>query len=72
MSHDQPLYGEQIIPFNAENQTQNHEAAARKAEELRPMIEEAAYHLAEKRGFIPGHELEDWQEAEIHILRTLG
>jgi hypothetical protein len=27
-------------------------------------IEKAAYHLAEKRGFAPGHELEDWLTAE--------
>ncbi len=28
------------------------------------MIAEAAYHLAEKRGFILGHEQQDWFEAE--------
>jgi len=71
MSHDQPLYGELVIPFNAENQTQNHEVIIRKAEALRSMIEKAAYQLAEKRGFIPGHELEDWLEAETQILRSL-
>ncbi len=71
MSHDQPLYGELVIPFNAENQTHSHEAIASKAEELRSMIEKAAYQLAEKRGFIPGHELEDWLEAEIQVLRSL-
>jgi hypothetical protein len=71
MSHDQPLYGELVIPFNAENQSESHEAALRKAEELRSMIEKAAYCLAEKRGFIPGHELEDWLEAEMQILRSL-
>jgi hypothetical protein len=27
-------------------------------------IAETAYYLAEKRGFEPGHELEDWFEAE--------
>jgi hypothetical protein len=31
------------------------------------MIAEAAYYYAEKRGFEPGHELEDWLEAEAGI-----
>jgi hypothetical protein len=30
-------------------------------------IAEAAYYCAEKRGFEPGHELEDWLEAEARI-----
>lgn len=31
------------------------------------LIERAAYFLAEQRGFEPGHELEDWCEAERDI-----
>jgi hypothetical protein len=30
-------------------------------------IAEAAYYLAEKRGFAPGNELEDWCEAESRL-----
>ena len=30
-------------------------------------IETAAYYLAEKRGFAPGHELEDWLTAERQL-----
>ncbi len=30
-------------------------------------IAQTAYYLAEKRGFAPGHELEDWLEAEQTI-----
>lgn len=30
-------------------------------------IAEVAYYLAEKRGFVPGHELQDWVEAELII-----
>lgn len=30
-------------------------------------IEEAAYYRAERRGFCPGCEIEDWQEAEREI-----
>ncbi len=29
---------------------------------------EAAYYLAEKRGFEPGHELADWLQAEARFL----
>ena len=30
----------------------------------RRVVEETAYFMAEKRGFQPGHELEDWLAAE--------
>lgn len=33
------------------------------------MIAAAAYYLAERRGFQPGHELEDWLAAEDKIQR---
>lgn len=33
----------------------------------RAMIAEAAYYLAERRGFAPGRELEDWVAAEGEI-----
>ncbi|HMD73472.1 MAG TPA: DUF2934 domain-containing protein [Steroidobacteraceae bacterium] len=29
------------------------------------MIATEAYYLAERRGFAPGHELDDWLEAEF-------
>jgi len=32
------------------------------------MIAEAAYYKAESRGFAPGHEMEDWLEAENDIM----
>lgn len=34
---------------------------------LHAMIEKAAYHRAQQRGFAPGHELEDWLQAEAEI-----
>lgn len=40
-------------------------------EELEGMIAAAAYIRAEKRGFAPGHELEDWLAAEREIRETL-
>ena len=30
-------------------------------------IAEAAYYRAEKRGFVPGYEIEDWLEAEKEV-----
>lgn len=31
------------------------------------MIAEAAYYRAQRRGFAPGHELEDWLQAEAEL-----
>lgn len=35
------------------------------------MISEAAYFLAEKRGFEPGRALDDWLEAELKVKEVL-
>lgn len=32
------------------------------------VIAEAAYYRAERRGFAPGHELEDWLQAERELM----
>lgn len=37
----------------------------------RPMIEEAAFLLAEQRGFTPGNELSDWLHAEADVENLL-
>jgi hypothetical protein len=37
---------------------------------LREEIEKAAYFKAERRGFAPGHEIEDWLEAERELRVT--
>jgi len=36
-------------------------------DKFRAMVAERAYCKAEKRGFIPGHEMEDWLEAECEL-----
>ena len=36
-------------------------------EDHHAMIAEAAFFIAESRGFIPGHELDDWLAAEREI-----
>jgi hypothetical protein len=40
-------------------------------EERRAMIAKAAYFRAERRQFVPGHEVEDWMAAEAEIDREL-
>lgn len=42
------------------------------ADERQILIEQAAYFRAEKRGFAPGSELEDWFEAEAEVLLRIG
>jgi len=37
----------------------------------REMIATAAYFIAEQRGFVPGHELDDWRAAEDAVSATL-
>jgi Protein of unknown function (DUF2934) len=44
-----------------------HTAAAR-----HKMIAEAAYLIAESRGFAPGHELSDWLAMECEVNRVCG
>lgn len=39
--------------------------------EIKHMIEEAAYYLAERRNFAPGHEQEDWAAATAEVLAKL-
>jgi DUF2934 family protein len=36
-------------------------------EDRNASIAEAAYFIAERRGFAPGHELEDWVQAENEV-----
>lgn len=36
-------------------------------DEFREMVAERAYCKAQKRGFEPGHEMDDWLEAEREI-----
>jgi len=38
----------------------------------REAVRVAAYYLAERRGFEPGHELEDWINAEAQLDATFG
>ncbi len=42
------------------------------AEERQNLIARVAYFRAEKRGFSPGCELQDWFEAESEVKRLIG
>ena len=42
------------------------------AQERQMLVARAAYFRAEKRGFAPGGELQDWVEAEAEVLRLTG
>ena len=41
-------------------------------EEIRRLIAEAAYYRAQDRGFEPGHELDDWIEAESEVMGRIN
>jgi len=41
-------------------------------QERQMLVARAAYFRAEKRGFAPGGELQDWIEAEAEVLRLIG
>ncbi len=41
-------------------------------EERWQMIAQAAYFRAQKRGFAPGGEIQDWLDAETEVERQLG
>jgi hypothetical protein len=40
-------------------------------EEVYRLIQESAYFKAKARGFAPGHEVQDWIEAEAEVRRRL-
>lgn len=47
-------------------------AARARADKRAAMIAEAAYFIAERRNFQPGHELSDWLTAEQEVDSILG
>lgn len=51
--------------------TSSNARAEASPEEIRRLIAEAAYYRAKERGFQPGHELEDWVQAESEVMRRV-
>ncbi len=50
---------------------QNKRIQAIDLDEFHGMIAERAYYKAEKRGFVPGYETEDWLEAGQEIRQSI-
>jgi len=52
----------------------NHAGGSRRTgsmiDERERLVRERAYFRAQRRGFVPGHEVEDWLEAEREVERT--
>jgi hypothetical protein len=48
------------------------EAENQDTEAIRVVIAVAAYYRAERRNFEPGHELEDWLDAEAEVRAQTG
>jgi hypothetical protein len=66
-----PLYGELVSFPHVENQNGIPDEERIMEDQTRVMIEEAAYFLAQKRGFSPGYELQDWLQAEAQIKNNI-
>ena len=60
-----PTSQQREAPMNTDSRAQA------SPEEIRQLIAQAAYYRAKQRGFEPGHELEDWVQAESEILRRV-
>lgn len=70
--HDEPRpaqwpHGREAGSSHADIQQMAAAIARSRAQERHAMIEAAAYLRAEQRGFEPGHELEDWLQAEAEV-----
>ena len=61
-----------VKPTAFGNPVNNSARADISPDELRKLISEAAYFRAKQRGFAPGHEDEDWIQAEAEVMRRLG
>jgi hypothetical protein len=54
-----------------ERETRGNTGAQLSPEEVYRLIQESAYFKAKARGFAPGHEVQDWIEAEQEVRRRL-
>jgi hypothetical protein len=61
-----------LITEQREEPLQSNLRAELTPEELYRLIAEAAYYRAQRRGFSPGHEQQDWIEAEAEVMTRLG
>jgi hypothetical protein len=55
----------------ADGKASGNTAARLSPEDVYKLIQESAYFKAKERGFAPGHEVQDWIEAEAEVRRRL-
>ena len=58
-------------PSRAAPDTPSSTGAKLSPEEVYRLIQESAYFKAKERGFAPGHEVQDWIEAEAEVRHRL-
>jgi len=63
-------HGKETLHLKSKNLSE-HAVDPVEVDALRTMIATAAYFRAEQRGFAPGHELDDWLQAERSIRTQL-
>jgi hypothetical protein len=68
--------GAQVAPDTAQVRSSERETSGNTQPRLSPeevyrLIQESAYFKAKARGFEPGHEVQDWIEAEAEVRRRL-
>ncbi len=72
LAASQPVISEEVWQIIAETPHESTDLSATSfwasSEELQQIIAETAYYKAEKRGFEPGYEAQDWVESERDIL----
>lgn len=73
--YDEPSFDEgHVLEWMRGRRYHHHDPAAAQARDPaqgHTMIAEAAYYRAEKRHFEPGHELDDWLQAEAEVASLL-
>ncbi len=68
MSREQKIESKNRASIQPEGNDEYEQLVAENADfNTKPMIEEAAYFLAEHRGFAPGQEMSDWLRAEADV-----
>jgi hypothetical protein len=66
-SHSQKAEAQPEIDSTAVIKVTRQDAEPLGDEQRRELIAVAAYYLAERRNFEPGHETEDWLAAELYV-----
>jgi len=69
-----PVADEMLVDRPSENATQAQPAGTMDdlPEDVRQMIATSAYYIAQRRGFEPGHDVDDWLAAEAEVLDSLA